>query len=138
MHLLLEPELGKELLALHAEVAARPNMDMAAQDSDSSKLMSGADLTVSFPFTSTTFEALTADRPAVWHDPLGYYRDSPYRRAAGALTHGYDELRELVERLRTEAPGRVRSSLPSNSPLFDPFRDGKAIDRFRQLLTSSG
>jgi len=137
MHVLLEPELGQMLFTLQSEVAARPNMELVAQDSDASRLMADTDLIVSFPFTSTTLEALAADRPAIWHDPLGYYRDTPYGRSGGAVTHSYDELRSLVERLRVAGPDGFRNPFPPGSPLIDPFRDGKAIDRFRQLLTSS-
>jgi hypothetical protein len=34
-------------------------------------------------------------------------------------------------------PENYRNPIPSGSPLFDPFCDGKAIDRFRNLLAVS-
>jgi len=33
-------------------------------------------------------------------------------------------------------PEDYQNPIPMNSPLMDPYRDGKAIDRFRDLLTS--
>jgi len=66
----------------------------------------------------------------------GYYRDTIYGRAGGVLTHSYDELCEQV-RAQKEGNGRVVASLfPPDSPLMDPYRDGKAIERFRETFSS--
>ena len=91
-------------------------------------------MVVSFPFTSTSFETLSANRPAVWHDPLGCYFDTPYAKAGGVTTHSYEDLKKKVIEIKSLEPGTYRNPFQSNSPLMDPFRDGKAIDRFRDLL----
>ncbi|MFQ5647372.1 MAG: hypothetical protein ACE5GM_10610, partial [bacterium] len=92
---------------------------------------------VSFPLTSTTFEALSVNKPAVWHDPSGLYRDTPYGKVAGVTTHTYDELKTRVVEIKEMKPGTYKNPFPQDSPLMDPFRDGKAIDRFRDLLLSN-
>jgi len=135
IHFKLDPILGPMLLALYDEMATRSNVKMYKDYEDASDLMSIADLVVSFPFTSTTFEALSVNKPAIWHDPLGYYRNTAYGRT-GVTTHSYDELKIKVFEIKSMKPGMYRSPIPIDSPLMDPYRDGKAIERFRDLLIS--
>lgn len=104
---------------------------------DAANLISVSDLTVSFPFTSTTFEALSAKRPAIWHDPMGYYKNTSYGKAGGVVTHSYDELKAKVLAIKSADKKEYRNPLPTEFQLMDPYCDGKAIDRFRELLISS-
>jgi len=136
-HLRLDREMGPRLLQLYEEMASDGSrIRFYADDADSSKLISVSDIVVSFPFTSTTFEALSASRPAIWHDACCLYGDSPNGRVAGAVTFGYDDLLRTVEALKGD-PGVWRNPYPSGSPLLDPYRDGEALDRFRRLLVQS-
>ncbi|MGB2797384.1 MAG: polysaccharide biosynthesis PFTS motif protein [Phycisphaerae bacterium] len=135
IHPHLEPDLGPRLLVLYDRMAAHPRIRVASDQADASELISLADLVVSFPFTATTYEALSANRPAVWHDPTNRYADRPYAQVPGLVTRSYEELRACV-REAMRAGGRA-NPVPLGSPLLDPFRDGGAVERFRRLLAEA-
>jgi hypothetical protein len=109
-------------------------MKICSNELDASVLMSVADMCISFPFTSTTFEALSARKLAIWHDPMGLYRNTPYGKLDGITTHGYEELKKRVREATNRTDASFQDVVPDDLSLFDPFRDGKAIDRFRNLL----
>ena len=134
-HLLLDPIKGKELLELYEKMARHPRVSIASSELDSAGLISAADVTVSFPFTSTTFEALSANRPALWHDPLGYYKKTIYAKNGGVMTHNFEELKEKILQIQSSPFPSVGFAWKGNPVLMDPYRDGKAIERFQQLLT---
>jgi hypothetical protein len=113
-----------------------PKITTFLHKEDASYVLSLSDIVISFPFTSTTFEALSVDKPAIWHDPLGHYTDTPYGRMKGVTTKGYDELKRRILEIIKMKSATFQNPIPPNSPLMDPYRDGKAIERFRQLLTS--
>jgi polysaccharide biosynthesis PFTS motif protein len=136
IHYLLDPVHGPKLLNLYNKMDSRPRLTICSNQVDASELISVSNMVVSFPFTSTTFEALSTNKPAIWHDPLGYYRDTLYGKVGGVVTHGYDELKTKVMEIKGMKPGYYDDPIPKNSSLMDPYRDGKAIDRFRKLLTS--
>jgi len=132
-HATLDPIHGPELLSLYDKMYGHNHIRKFTNQTDAAEIMSEADMIVSFPYTSTTFEALSANKPAVWHDPMGFYRNTPYARAGGMTTHSYDELKNKVIEIMS-AKGEYENPLPKDSPLMDPYRDGKAIERFRDLL----
>ncbi|MDO8282167.1 MAG: polysaccharide biosynthesis PFTS motif protein [Thermodesulfovibrionia bacterium] len=136
IHGRLDPVLGPRLLDLYNKMDTHARITICSNDVDASRLISASDMTISFPFTSTTFEALSADRPALWHDPKGYYINTPYAKNGGVTTHRYEALKEKVLDIINTKPGKYKNPININSPLSDPYRDGKAIDRFRGLLTS--
>lgn len=137
IHTRLDPLLGPRLLALYEKMDTHSRVKTFIDKFDSSNLISIADMVVSFPFTSTTFEALSVNKPAIWHDPLGYYRNTPYGNVGGVTTHNYEELKKKILEIKGMEPGTFQNPIPMDSPLMDPYRDGKAIDRFRDLLVSS-
>ncbi len=47
---------------------------------------------------------------------------------------GYEELKAMVLEFKKIRPNAYQNPIPKNSPLMDPYRDGKAINRFRDLL----
>jgi hypothetical protein len=67
---------------------------------------------------------------------MGYYKNTPYGKIGGVTTHSYKELKAKVLELKEIRPNAYQNPIPKNSPLMDPYRDGKAIDRFRELLCS--
>lgn len=136
LHYTLDPVLGPKLLEIYNRMSSHPRVKICSNQVDASELISMSDMVVSFPFTSTTFEALSTNKPAVWHDPAGYYRDTLYGKAEGVVTHSYDELKKKVLEIK-EQSGGYQNPIPMDSPLMDPYRDRKAIDRFRKLLKSS-
>lgn len=137
MHYKLDPVLGPKLLNIYKEMDGHPGITTCSEGEDASDVISIADMVISFPFTSTTFEALSANRPAVWHDPMGFYKDTPYAKAGGVTTHNYDELKAKILEIKSLEPGQYRNPIAADSPLLDPYRDGKAIGRFRELLASA-
>lgn len=137
IHHMLDPVFGPELLSLYNNMEQHPRIKIVSNQEDASKLISISDLVVSFPFTSTTFEALAVNRPAIWHDAGGVYRSSIYGKIEGVVTHNYDELKTKVLEMKGMKPSEYKNPFPVDSPLMDPFRDGKAIERFIELLHSS-
>lgn len=136
IHYTLDPILGPKLLEIYNKMDSHPRITICSNQVDASELISVSDMVVSFPFTSTTFEALSTNRPAIWHDPAGYYRNTLYGKSGGVVTHGYEELKTKVMEIKDMNPGNYRNPISMNSSLMDPYRDGKAIDRFRDLLAS--
>lgn len=137
IHVKLDPILGPVLLALYDEMSRRPNIKVFGDHDDASAYISGSDMVISFPFTSTTFEALSVNKPAIWHDPMGYYRETLYGKIEGVTTHSYEALKEKVLEIKGIKTAVYKTPIPLDSPLMDPYRDGKAIERFRELLVNS-
>jgi hypothetical protein len=52
------------------------------------------------------------------------------------LTRNAEELCAMVGVIKNMKPGAYRNPIPRESSLLDPYRDGKAIERFRNLLVS--
>ena len=135
IHYTLDPIFGPKLLEIYNKMDSHPRIKICSNQVDASELISVSDMVVSFPFTSTTFEALSTNKPAIWHDPMGYYRNTLYGKVGGVTTHSYEELKSKVLEIKRN-PEDYQNPIPMNSPLMDPYRDRKAIDRFRDLLTS--
>ena len=135
IHHRLDPVLGPKLLEIYNKMGSHPRIKICSNQVDASELMSVSDMVISFPFTSTTFEALSRNKPAIWHDPLGHYKETLYGKAGGVMTHSYEKLKAKVLEIKKN-PEDYKNPLPVNSSLMDPYRDGKAIDRFRDLLMS--
>jgi polysaccharide biosynthesis PFTS motif protein len=136
IHHLLDPVLGPKLLNVYEKMNAHGRIIVDSEMADASELISASDMIVSFPFTSTTFEALSVNKPAIWHDPMGYYKNTPYGKIDGITTHSYEGLKAMVIEFKEIRPNTYQNPIPDNSPLMEPYRDGKAIDRFRDLLVS--
>ena len=136
IHTSLDAVMGPRLLDLYDKMASHQRITVCSNETDPSELMSLSDMVVSFPFTSTTFEALSINKPAVWYDPLGYYINTPYAKAGGVTTHSYNELKLKIEEIKSMERGAYKNPFPKDSPLMDPYRDGKAINRFIELLSS--
>ncbi len=133
VHQRLDPVLSLEFLRIYDQMKACPNVLMSPDSADTARIISGVDLIISFPFTSSTFEAISARRPAIWHDPAGYYRKTIYGKMGNVMTHSYEELKTKVHETRNK---KGAWATVSGSPCLDPFCDGRATDRFRGLLVS--
>jgi polysaccharide biosynthesis PFTS motif protein len=134
LHMQLEPALGKNLVNLYKEMEKHPRIKILTNDFDASILMAYVNMCISFPFTSTTTEALSVDLNAIWHDPNECYRNTPYGNNGSVVTYGYEELQTKVIEMKDMKTGIHQNPIPLNSNFMDPYRDGKAIDRFRDLL----
>ena len=134
IHKLLDSVYGPKLIEIYNMLNENPRVEFRSNEVSADVLISFADLIISFPFTSTTFEALGVKKPAIWHDPLGLYKDTTYARIGGITTHSYNELRAFIEQHKNnEMKQDVLKNLV-NSKVVDTFMDGKAIDRFKDLL----
>jgi polysaccharide biosynthesis PFTS motif protein len=136
LHMQLEPVLGQKLTDLYTEMEKHPRIKILTNEFDSSLLMANADMCISFPFTSTTTEALSANLKSIWHDPGEQYRNTPYGQNTKSVTFGYKELKAKVMEIKDMPSDTYKTPIPLDSNLLDPFRDGKAVDRFRDLLVS--
>jgi len=137
IHKILDSFNGHKLLDLYDMMDRHSRITICSNKVDASDMISVSDIVISFPFTSTTFEALSVNRPAIWHDPMGYYRDTPYGKIDGVTTHGYEDLKKRILDIKGMKLDEYKNPIPFNSSMLDPFRDGKAVDRFRDLLVST-
>jgi len=138
IHGVFDPVAGPSLINIYNEMKSNPRIHFCSNQVDSSEIISVSDLIISFPFTSTTFEALCNNRPAIWHDAAGAYRESVYGSIPGILTHGYEGLKSrVIEFIELAEKGENGNHINFDSPLLDPYRDGRAIERFHNLLTQS-
>ena len=136
-HSFLDGKLGPELVDLYKKMGSHPRTTFFLHEGETSKIMSVCDMIISSPFSSPTFEFLSVNRPGIWHDSTGNHRDKPYAKLKGVVTHSYEELKIKFLEIKAMKPGEYQNPFPKNSPLMDPYRDGKAIDRFRDLLCAN-
>ncbi len=135
-HRKADPQNGPLLEEIYEALSKHPRVIVCRNTTDPSVIISLSDLVISMPFTSPTFETLSVDRAAIWHDPFGHHRNTVYA-VAGVTTHSIEELVEKIQTIKNISNNAWKNPIPPGSPLLDPFRDGKAIDRFRELLRSS-
>ena len=133
-HQVIDPELSGRFLQLYEQMDRHPRIFILSNAFDTSDIISCADLVISFPFTSTTFEALSGERPAVWHDPLAYYKNTLWAQIGTVLTTSYAELKNIVQDMIANKTFKIPYEKLEQYGLIDPFRDGQAISRFRKLL----
>lgn len=100
------------------------------------ELMAQADFVVSFPFTSTTIEAMGANIPAVFFDPLGQFSETVNAQIPNLVAQGYEALSNAAA---VALQGEPADSAPNGKrfqdfKVLDPFMDAKGLTRFRQLL----
>jgi polysaccharide biosynthesis PFTS motif protein len=132
VHYQLDDGSADELLAVYAKLDGHPRVMNVTSVLTAGDMVSVADLVISFPFTSTSLEALSAHRRAVWHDPLAFYKRSVY--SDRLVTHGWEELRVLVDCLLR---GEDLSLAEADTKMMDPYCDGRAVERFRKLLAEA-
>jgi len=133
-HSKLDPELGPILLDLYEKMYLHPRIHRFNNFADGNKIINKSDLIISFPFSSTSFEALSANKYAIWHDPLELYRNTEYGQLKDVTTHGFFELEGLIKKL---LKNKLSINTNNKTDYFDPYSDFKAIERFRNILVSS-
>jgi polysaccharide biosynthesis PFTS motif protein len=107
---------------------------------DTTQLIAISDLVISVAFTSPTLEALGARKKAIFLDPTERFRDAYYDKTPQLVAYCYDELRKLVDywlfKVTDDDFHQWVDQYIVNE--IDAFADGKAITRFRELLTKEG
>ena len=131
---LMDPVSAPDLLSVYDEMDKHPRIKVLSRFANTGEIMDSSDFVVSFPFTSTTFEALSRRIPAIWHDPMQCYKDTVYGKLGGVMSHGFDQLWDIVQFVKLYSSEKFFLSLDLSSDLMDPFQDRKSVDRFRQLL----
>jgi hypothetical protein len=101
-----------------------------------SELIAAADLVISDPFTSTTYEALASGVKGLYHDAGGRHHGAFYDRIPGLVTHDYAGLAARVRELLHETtPEDYFDYLTKHFVgVLEPDLEGRALTRFRALL----
>jgi len=104
-----------------------------------SEIMAFSDMMISFPFTSTSFEALSARKRAIWYDAAGKFRDTFFAAIPGLVCHDYKELFERSNDLlfKTGEDDYNRYLDSQIKGRVELYLDCKAITRIRRLLNGS-
>jgi hypothetical protein len=125
-----------ELLKWIEELKNHPRSLAVSTDIAPSEIIALSDLTISFPFTSTTFEALSAARKALYFDAADKFRGALFDRIPGLVCHNYEELKSRAAELLFAADnGRFSAYLDNYvRGKLEGYLDGRALDRFRELL----
>lgn len=104
----------------------------------SAEAIAVSDLVISAAFTSTTAEALGAKIKAIYYDPAGYYVGDGYllNKYPNFVAHSYEELKKLINYWLYEVTDDEFENFLNTyvKDEIDPYLDGKAISRLRQLL----
>jgi len=103
-----------------------------------SEIMAFSDLTISFPFTSTTLEALAARKKAIWYDATNKFSDTFYHSVPGLVCHSYNELLKRTKVLLNISGDEYDFYLDTHiKEKVEGYLDGKALTRFRNILTGN-
>ena len=92
----------KEILETYTKLENHKRCYCVKDQKNASEIIAFSDLTISFPFASTTFEALSTRKKAIWYDVSGKFRNTFYDSIPGLVCHSYEELLKRVKRLLFE------------------------------------
>ncbi|AGB02343.1 polysaccharide biosynthesis PFTS motif protein [Methanoregula formicica] len=106
------------------------------RDSDPAETVAAVDLVISAPFTSPTIESLGARKKAVYFDATGKCRNCYFDKFPRFVSHDYDELNSSVKHWLNLPEVEFKIYLDRYVlGELDEYLDGKAITRFRELLS---
>ena len=123
-------------MAVYRRLDDHPRAFCVANTFSASEMTAMSDLVLSFPFTSTSLEAIAARKKAVWYDACDKYRGSYFDKVPGLVCHNYDELSSRVNWLlcATSSEEYDRYLDAEVKGKVESYLDGKAITRFRRYL----
>jgi len=118
------------------KLADHPRCYTPGPNGDPTDIIKVSDLTVTYAFSSSTIEALSARKKAIFYHPTVRFRKYHYDNIPGLVVHGYDELKEMVHRLAYDTEDAEYDRYLNSEILgrVDEHLDGKALERFRELL----
>ncbi len=131
-----------EVAETYAALESHPNCFCVkvAEDewTNASEMIALSDLTISFPYTSTSFEAVSAGERALWYDASDKFRGTFYDEIPDLVCHDYRQLFVTVHRLLWETSEEEYNTFLSThvKRALESHLDSKAISRFRDLLVS--
>ena len=125
-----------ELARIYDSMEKNPRCVFAGHKLSASEIVAYADLIISFPFTSTTIEALGAKKKAIYFDAVNKYAGTYYDRVPGFVAVGYEQLLQRVGELLFKVSDREYEQFLARYVKGDiePFLDGRGLSRFRELL----
>lgn len=126
----------KDLLEIYDKLENHKRCYCVKKWENSSEIIAASALTISFPFSSPTFEAVSVRKKATWFDATGKFRDSFYGGIEGLVCHSYEELlKKVKELLFVVSQDEYDNYLDKNiKGKVENYLDGNAINRFRHLL----
>lgn len=102
------------------------------------EVIAESDFVISAAYTSTAAEALGAKIKSIYYDVAGHELGDKYyfNRYPNFVAHNYEELKQLVKYWLYEITDAEFEDFLNTyvKDEIDPYLDGKAISRFRQLL----
>jgi hypothetical protein len=127
---------GARIYAAYDRMEAESRCLFPGHAMSASELIAVADLVISDPFTSTTYEALAAGVKALYHDASGRHRGALYDRIPGLVTHGYASLAARVRELLDDTPPADYAAYLKQHFVgaLEPDLEALALTRFRALL----
>jgi len=119
------------------ELRNHPRCHVTGYKGDPSEIIAISDLTITLAFSSSTVEALGARKRGIYYDPLNRWNGMYYDQIPDFVAHDYETLQYLVRRLLYEtSEDEYKTFLDTHiKGMIDPYLDGKAVTRFRKLLS---
>lgn len=128
-------KLYKEFFAKLEILQSHPRCFVAGHDFNPGAIIRVSDLTVTYAFSSITVEALGAGRRAIFYDPTARFQGYFYDVIPGFVAHGYEELKLFINEMLAMSESEFTEFMNVwASPRIEDYRDGKAVNRFRELL----
>lgn len=121
--------------AAYDELARHERVLILPPQESPSELMALSDLVVSFPFTSTSFEALAAGRKALWFDATNKFRGTFFDAVPGLVCHDAPALKARCAELLACGDASWKAFIAERvRGTIEPYCDGRALTRWRELL----
>ena len=99
-------------------------------------IIAGSDVIITHCMSSPTAEALGAGKKAFWYESGHKHAGIDYDQVPGLVVHGYEALsRRVRELLEMPDDGYERYLQESIRGKIDSYLDGKALTRFKDLLS---
>jgi hypothetical protein len=127
----------QEMMAILSRLDTHPRCYLPGYRGISSEIIAFADLVLCYPFTSTGIEALASHVMALYYDPTAKFRKTFYTQIPGLVAHDYaalqQRMRDILFQMSPDDVNRFFATYVKGD--LEPYMDGKAISRFRNLLT---
>jgi len=133
------PKKGRKIAELREALKRHQRVHWAGTSADVSAIIAASDLVVTHCLSSPTFEALGARRKAIWYESDDKHRGVLYDSIPGLIAHGYEELKERVQRLLWEVSENDYAAYLDEhiKDRVESYLDGHALTRFRRLLAGT-
>jgi len=129
------PSKTNDLLDIWHVVSSHPRVYFAADTSDTTEIISNSDLVITHCFSSTSGEALSIRKKAIWYESGQGHKDMFLDLVDGLVAHGYEDLKYTVEKLINMSTEEYDNYLDKNvKGVIDEYLDDQGLSRFKKLL----